>query len=78
LAPGGLACDALRMGEQVVKNRFGKEVARIRKLGDGRFEMRDREGKILGFFDPRTDRTLDGLGNVIGLGNQLGGLVPKR
>ncbi len=66
------------MGEQVVKNRFGREVARIRKLGDGRFEMRDRKGAVLGYYDSRTDRTLDGRGNMLGHGNQLGGLVPKR
>lgn len=66
------------MGEQVVRDRWGKEVARIRKLGDGRFEMRDAKGVVLGYYDARTDKTLDGRGNMIGHGNQLGGLVPKR
>jgi len=66
------------MGEQVVRGKRGEELARIRRLGDGRFEMRDRAGKVLGVYDPRTDRTLDGRGLTLGLGNQLGALVPKR
>jgi len=66
------------MGEQVVRGKRGEELARIRKLGDGRFEMRDRKGKVLGVYDPRTDRTLDARGNSLGLGNQLGALVPER
>jgi len=66
------------MGEQVVRDRLGKTLARIRKLPDGRFELRDRLGKTLGYYDEKRDQTRDGLGNLLGYGNLLGTLIPKR
>ena len=66
------------MGEQVVRDKSGNVLGRIRKLGDGRYELRDRLGNVLGSYDEKRDRTLDKNGNVLGYGNLLGALIPKR
>lgn len=66
------------MGEQVLRDRRGNTLARIRKLPDGRFELRDRLGATLGYYDEKRDQTRDRLGNLLGYGNLLGTLVPKR
>lgn len=66
------------MGEQVLRDKAGNVTGRIRKLGDGRFELRDRLGNVLGSYDEQRDRTLDRNGNVLGYGNLLGTLIPKR
>lgn len=66
------------MGEQVLKDKAGNVIGRIRKLPDERFELRDRLGNVLGTYDQKRDRTLDKNGNVFGYGNLLGSLVPRR
>jgi hypothetical protein len=66
------------MGEQVLRDKAGNVTGRIRKLGDGRFELRDQLGNVLGSYDEKRDRTLDRNGNVLGYGNLLGTLIPKR
>lgn len=74
----GTTCDALVMGEQVLRDRLGHTLGRIRKLPDGRYELRDRLGATLGYYDEKRDQTRDRLGNLLGYGNLLGTLVPKR
>lgn len=66
------------MGEQVLKDKAGNVIGRIRKLPDERFELKDRLGNVLGTYDQKRDRTLDRLGNVVGYGNLLAQLLPKR
>ncbi len=66
------------MGEQVLKDRAGQVIGRIRKLPDERFELRDRSGNLLGTYDQKRDRTLDKNGNVFGYGNLLPSLLSKR
>lgn len=66
------------MGEQVLRDKAGNVTGRIRKLGDGRFELRDGAGNVLGSYDEKRDRTLDRLGNLVGYGNLLPTLLAKR
>jgi len=66
------------MGEQVLRDRAGDVTGRIRKLPDERYELRDRLGNVLGTYEGKRDRTLDRNGNVLGYGNLLGTLIPKR
>jgi hypothetical protein len=66
------------MGEQVLRDKAGNVTGRIRKLPDERYELRDRLGNVLGTYEGKRDRTLDRNGNVLGYGNLLGTLIPKR
>jgi hypothetical protein len=66
------------MGEQLLRDKGGKVLGRIRKLEEGRYELRDPQGNPLGVYDQKRDRTLDRLGNVVGYGNLLPTLLAKR
>jgi hypothetical protein len=65
------------MTEQVVRDRSGKELGKIRQLLSGKFAAYDRHERELGTYDPRTDKTYDRLGVDIGRGNQLHWLLTQ-
>ncbi len=59
------------MADQIVKDKTGQELGRIRELEFGKLEAYDRLGTALATYDPAKDKTYDRLGLEIGVGNQL-------
>jgi hypothetical protein len=64
-----------KMADQIVKDKSGREMGRIRELEFGILKAYDRSETELGRYDPETDKTYDRLGLEIGTGNQLALLV---
>jgi hypothetical protein len=63
------------MADQVIKDRVGRELGRIKESGSGKLKAYDRVGRELGSYDPGRDRTYDRVGREIGGGNQLSALI---
>jgi len=68
------------MVDQIVKDRSGKELGRIREIGLGKltaYKAYNRLETELGTYDPSTDKTYDRLGLEVGNGNQLRWLIEQ-
>ena len=59
------------MSDQVLKDRLGNVLGKISTASDGTLIIKDRLGNVKGKYDPKTNKTKDRLGNVIGTGNLL-------
>jgi hypothetical protein len=60
---------------QVLKDRHGRILGSITARADGRQQATDYRGYSVGSYDPRTNRTFDETGKVVGQGNLLSGLI---
>jgi len=67
--------------ERIIRNFWGKEVARIRKRSDGKYYITDFFGKTLGYYDPKARNgqgaTYDFFGKMIAEGDVLSSLIKK-
>jgi len=59
------------MADQVLKDRTGKLIGRIKTRNDGKMEIFDRTGKLKGSYYPKTNQTKDRNGKLVGKGNLL-------
>ncbi len=59
---------------QEFKDRKGNAYGSVHQVGS-RLEVRDKHGNHRGHYDPKTDRTTDQKGNLVGKGNLLATLV---
>lgn len=57
--------------KQLLKGRAGETLGFIVNVSDNRVELHDRNGKVLGFYNPKLDRTFSQNGAMIGTGNLL-------
>lgn len=63
-----------------MKDRFGRTLGTKTEVG-GRTQVRDGTGRILGSYDPKTNKTRDSSGRVVGTGDYSSSLItnnPKR
>ena len=68
------------MVDQIIKDRSGKELGRIREIGFGKLTAYKAYNSLeteLGTYDPSKDKTYDRLGLEIGNGNQLRWLIEQ-
>ena len=63
--------------QEVIRDGHGKLLGGIRPGASGRLEARDRYGKLLGRYDPKTNETRDAYGRLLTKGNTLSALVMK-
>jgi len=59
------------MGDQILKDRRGKRIGKIKTKSNGDMEIYDRRNKRLGKYDSSSDKTKDRRGKTIGKGNLL-------
>jgi len=63
------------MDEQLLKDRDGRILGRISTQGNGLHQLRDASGNIKGFYDPKSDTTLNKDGSLAFRGNMLTALL---
>jgi hypothetical protein len=56
-------------------DRAGNTCATLHPRLDGKIELRDKTSQWKGTYDPKTDKTYDPRGNLIGGGNWLAALI---
>ncbi|BDG08582.1 hypothetical protein [Anaeromyxobacter paludicola] len=61
--------------EQVLRDRTGRMLGKVKQVGNGKFEGRDASGRLRGTYDPKDDKTRDHTGRIVGSGNQLPTLI---
>ena len=59
------------MSDQILKDRAGRLIGKIKIRNDGKMEIRDRNGRLKGTYNPKTDQTRDKNGKLVGKGNLL-------
>ncbi len=60
---------------QDIRDKHGKLIAKINTRSDGREEIRDAYGRLLGTYDPRANQTRDAHGSLVTQGNALTSLI---
>ena len=63
------------MKEKVLRDKSGNRGGVIEEQSNGVRVIRDRNGRRLGEYDPKTDVTRDANGNRLGTGDQLSSLL---
>lgn len=61
--------------EQVLRDKNGRMLGKVKQRSDGRLEGRDATGRLRGTYDPKLDKTRDHTGRIIGSGNLLATLI---
>lgn len=59
------------MKKEILKDKYGKKLGEIIERSDGVLELKDRNGKYLGKYDPKRNETKDKHGKLVGKGNLL-------
>jgi len=62
------------MSTEILRDRSGHLLGRIKEV-NGEYELRDVNGKLLGWYNPKTNATRDRNGRLIGRGNLLVSLL---
>lgn len=65
---------AEQMAEQKLTDARGKIIGFIKDFGDKK-TLTNSNGKVLGSYDPRQDKTYNATGGLVGSGNQLSSLL---
>jgi hypothetical protein len=60
---------------EVIRDTSGQKIGEIREISSGRLEARDRHGRLVGRYDPRSNITRDRNGRLMTRGNTLTGLL---
>jgi YD repeat-containing protein len=63
------------MQDQVLRDRNGRMIGTIRAGINGRLTASNKDGRLVGSFDPSTNTTSNASGRVVGQGNLLSALV---
>lgn len=64
--------------DQDLRDSSGRLLGRLRRRFDGKIELRNPVGKLLGTYDPRTNQTRDPLGRLVGKGDLLTSLLERK
>jgi hypothetical protein len=62
---------------QELRNPSGRLLGRIIRVSDTRVEARDTSGKLLGYYNSKTNQTFDPSGRMIGRGDFLASLISR-
>ncbi|MDD4617055.1 MAG: hypothetical protein PHW76_08105 [Alphaproteobacteria bacterium] len=65
------------MADQLLKDKRGFTIGKIVIDKTGKQTLKDAKGFTLGYYDPKTDKTRDAKGFIVGSGNLLAGLLTK-
>jgi len=60
---------------QELCDRNGTLLGRISQTSSGIYEGRDKNGKLKGTYDPKTNKTFKAGGTLVGKGNMLSNLI---
>lgn len=63
------------MADQVLKDSKGHVIGKISTGSNGTLTIKDSQGHVKGTFDPKTNKTKDAKGHVVGSGNLLASLL---
>lgn len=58
-----------------LRDRQGRLLGEIIQKSDGKFEGRDKFGRLMGTYEPKSNQTRDARGSVVGTGNLLASLI---
>jgi hypothetical protein len=61
-----------------ILNTRNQVVGYIEQMSDGRQRALDAHFHVVGYYDPRTNRTLNEKFSAVGIGNSLAALVSQR
>lgn len=61
--------------EQVLRDRHGKLLGKIKEVNADVIEIRDAQGRLRGKFNKKTNETRDSTGRLVGHGNLLTSLL---
>ncbi len=64
------------MSDQRLADKSGNTIGYIKTESDGKLKLTDKAGNTLGHYDPKSDRTTNKVGVVVGHGNLLTTLLP--
>jgi hypothetical protein len=59
----------------VLEDKQGRVLGKIKTLPNGKLELRDKQGCVVGRYDPKANKTKDKQGRVVGKGNLLPMLI---
>lgn len=59
---------------QNLRAKNGHLMGKIREV-NGKYDLKDRNGRHLGYYDPKTNKTRDRSGKLVGRGNLLASLL---
>ena len=66
------------MSRQTLKNRDNRTIGYIETFSDGGQKATDATDKVLGYFDPKRNATLDANKKVLARANILAGMINRR
>ena len=55
---------------KLIKNQSGKTIARLMETSNYRHDITDASGRMLGYYNPKLDKTFDRSGALVGNGDQ--------
>ncbi len=58
-----------------IRDRNGNLLGRITSVSDTRVEIRDKNGSLKGYYNPKINETRDRNGNLVAKGNMLATLL---
>ena len=67
--------DILLEKRDYVRDRRGVPLGTLEIISTGIHILRDRQGRKLGIYNPKIDKTFDHIGTVVGKGNLLTSLI---
>jgi hypothetical protein len=67
--------DILTERRDYVRDRRGVPLGTLEILSTGMHILRDRQGRKLGIYNSKTDKTFDHTGTIVGRGNVLSSLI---
>lgn len=62
---------------QILRDKYGKVLGKIQDTGNS-LRLYDSQGKYRGRYDKKTDKTYDGYGGLVGVGNLLTMLLTEN
>lgn len=66
------------MADTYIRDRQGTTLGRLTTERSGRIVASDRNGRMLGYYDPKADRTYERLGRFLAQGNICAALIVEN
>lgn len=66
------------MSKQAITDKYHRPMGYIETMKDGKQRALDKNHRVLGHYDPKSNTTMDANYRTIGRGNSLAALIPGR